>query len=133
MAAILDRMPSRRIALTVLAIFALAGGLTAGPALAGGGPSAGNSQYTDPLAGLTNTSTSSSHPTQTATAPATTPTQVTSAPSTGVSSAAADPSTTATAATDPRTLPFTGYDAWLVALVGLALAGLGFAVRRRAA
>jgi LPXTG-motif cell wall-anchored protein len=105
-------------------------------ALAGSGPSAGDNQYVDPLAG-THTTSGASSTTNTASAPST----ASPTPAPAVSSAApvtstpdfADPSgTTTTTTADPSgKLPRTGYDAWLIAALGAALAAGGIAIRRR--
>jgi LPXTG-motif cell wall-anchored protein len=99
---------------TVLASVVLA---PAGGALAAGGTttSAGDQQYLDPLA----SSTPSAPP---PTAPPATPpiTSPASAPSTGA------------AHHDPggRTLPYTGFNVWVLVWAGLGLITLGLALRR---
>jgi hypothetical protein len=114
-------------------VLAVAAALALGPiavALANGGPSAGNNQYSDPL-GNTTTATHRSAPPPAAT---TTPTP---APTTSPPVAAtADPTTTATTSTTSTTsagksLPMTGYDAWLSGAFGVFLVAGGIAVRRR--
>ena len=111
-------------------------------ALAGGGGSAGDQQYTDPFGGTSpgkskpKTTSTSAPPTTTSSAPATTTppaTPTTSAtPVTGTSTAS-DPTTpTATiASTTAGQLPHTGYDGWLAAALGFALVGGGLVLRAR--
>jgi hypothetical protein len=136
----------------VLCAALVAAALAAPPAvaLADSGPSAGDSQYVDPLAGNSQSGThhSSSGP---ATAPAPSPgsssgtpapsssgtpapsSTASPAPSSTATAAAssAGSATTSTAAGDPHhTLPFTGLDADLVALIGAGLAGGGLVLRR---
>src|SRR5262249_22279032 len=118
------------------------------PAALANGPSAGDNQYTDPLAGQTTTTTHT--PTSTQTTPP--PTSTSPSPSSGSSSAApaATPATssststtaattsttsatsTSTAAGDPQqTLPMTGFDAAIAAALGALLLGAGVLIRRR--
>lgn len=112
-------------------MLALAAALALGPiaaALANGGPSAGNNQYSDPLANTT-TTTHQSAPSPPATTTATPP-PVTSPPV----STTADPTTTSTGTTSTagkKSLPNTGYDAWLGGAFGVFLVAGGIAVRRR--
>lgn len=108
-------------------------------ALADSGPSAGDNQYLDPLASTTpaakpktvttptSTGTATTTPAPTTTPPASTQTQTSSATATG---ATASPTATTSGAAS-RTLPYTGYEAWLVIGVGAGIAGAGVAIRRR--
>jgi LPXTG-motif cell wall-anchored protein len=115
------------------------------------GPSAGDNQYTDPLAGQSGHTTSTTHhttpPPKTTTSPATTqpptapttspaapaPTTTTSGTSAATSTPAGTSSTvaTTTAKADPKTLPLTGYDTALGAALGALMLGAGLVVRRR--
>ena len=109
-------------------------------ALAGGGGSAGDQQYTDPFAGTSPgkskpKTTTTSAPT-TSSAPATStppPTPTTSVTPVASTSTASDPTTpTATiASTTTGELPRTGYDGWLAAGLGFALVGGGLGLRVR--
>jgi LPXTG-motif cell wall-anchored protein len=117
------------------------------PAALANGPSAGDNQYTDPLAGKTTTSTQTTTTTHTTPAPAptTTPAPSTSSPAPAPATTAATPSTTSsstsatstttvasTGAGDPSgTLPMTGFNAALGAALGALLLGVGVLVRRR--
>jgi hypothetical protein len=114
-------------------VLVVAAALAIGPiaaALANGGPSAGNNQYSDPLANPTTTTHQSAPPP----AATTTPTPVpTASPPVATT---ADPTTTATGTTTTTTtggksLPMTGYDAWLSGAFGVFLVAGGIAVRRR--
>jgi hypothetical protein len=119
-------VPSKRallgwlLALTVALVVG-----TAGTALACG-PSAGDCQYTDPLS--TSTSTTA-HPTTAP--PATTPS--TPVQSTVPTATTADPATATTTASSKssKTLPYTGYAAWVGGALGVFLIAGGIAVRRR--
>lgn len=115
------------------------------PAALANGPSAGDNQYTDPLAGQTTShTTSTTHttppPAQTTSTPAATSppatTPATSAPSPAPTAATGATGTTAVGAAtgkaDPKTLPLTGFDATLGAGVGFLLLGAGLLARRRA-
>lgn len=108
-------------------LLAFGAALTLGPAgaLACSPTSAGDCQYTDPLANTTTTTTHQAAPPPVTTAPATTP-QYT-APAT----TSADPAPTTTAASGKKTLAFTGYDAWVAGALGVLMVGAGIAVRRR--
>jgi LPXTG-motif cell wall-anchored protein len=114
--------------------------LVAPSAALAGGPSAGDQQYIDPLAGSGHHGSSSSHHgSTTPTAPASsTSSGSTSSGATSTSSAAspgaattASPSATTTASSNPKGhdpsagLPKTGFDALLVALIGALLLGAG--------
>lgn len=108
---------------TVLASVAL---VPAGVALAAPGTttSAGDQQYLDPLAATT----------PSATPPSTPPAPVPAAPA---APPGASPATAATASTpatghDPghRTLPYTGFNLWVLVWAGLGLTALGAILRR---
>jgi hypothetical protein len=104
------------------------------------GPSAGDNQYTDPLAGTkttksTTTATTAPQPTttpQTTTTPAApspgSTGSLSSSPPTATSSSAS--TTTGASSSHSGTLPMTGFDAWLGLAVGAGLIGAGVAVRR---
>jgi len=106
------RVRSRRASIAVLAACAAVSGYGPMSALADSGPSAGDNQYVDPLAGTHSPGTG--HHTQTGTS-------TTVTPSSGP---------TATASSDPATLPLTGDDAILVGVLGAGIAAAGAAVRR---
>lgn len=96
----------------------------AGGALAAGGTttSAGDQQYLDPLASSAPSATTPSGPAATA-------------PSSSAARAPSPPSTTAGAHAgrhDPagRTLPYTGFNLWILVWVGLGLVILGLVLRR---
>ena len=111
-------------------LLAFAAVLTLGPAgaVACDPTSAGDCQYTDPLANTTTTTaTHQPAPPPVTTAPATTP-QYT-APAT--TSADPAPTTTATTTSGKKTLAFTGYDAWVAGALGVILVAAGISVRRR--
>jgi LPXTG-motif cell wall-anchored protein len=136
---------SRAIVSLLLVLVALA---VLGPAAAiAGGPSAGDQQYTDPLAG-TNTngngssgspsgssgSSSSGSSSSSSSGSASSGSQSSGTPVASSSSS----SSTGTAATAGSTstsssgsLPMTGFDAALGAVVGIGLLGAGVVVRRR--
>lgn len=103
--------------------------------LAGCTGSAGDTQYVDPLAGCHKHKSSSTQASTTPSAATTTP-----SPSTppAVASAATSTTPTATTATgatgkDPssKTLPYTGFQTWEAAGLGLVLLAGGFGLRRR--
>jgi cytoskeletal protein RodZ len=137
---------SRRIliCLILLGLFAL---VTPVMALAqGGGGSAGDNQYTDPLSGSppptqTNTNTApttstSSAPPATSTAPSSDATTTTSTPTPTPTPAPTATAPTATIASSTGTgtsaqLPYTGYDGGLAAAIGFVLAGGGIVLRLR--
>lgn len=105
--------------------------LLAGPAvaLAQGGGSAGDQQYTDPFGSTTKTS--QTH-TQTQTETVATPPPVSTTPAPATTAATTDGSTTAVAtAATSKTLPYTGLDLWTVAGVGLTLTASGLLIRSR--
>jgi len=104
-----------------------AAALTAPTAALAGSPSAGDQQYTDPLAPKHHSQT------QTSTTPATpAPVTVPSAAAPASSASPTTTSTTTTAAHDPggKSLPMTGYDVVLGLLVGGCLLGLGAYLHR---
>jgi hypothetical protein len=114
--------------------------LLAGPtvALAQGGGSAGDQQYTDPFGSTTHSSTHTQTQTQTqptttsapATTPAATSTAPTTAPATAPASTDTSSSAVATAATGSgATLPYTGLDLWTVVGIGLTLMATGLLIR----
>jgi hypothetical protein len=119
--------------LTVLGALALLAPATA----FAGGPSAGDQQYIDPLAGSGHHGSSGSHNTSTAPAPApasSTSSGATSSSST-VSAGATTPATSTATRHDPsKELPFTGFNALQGALVGAVMLAvgtlLGLAARR---
>ena len=132
--------------LLVLGLIALAAPMVA---LAGGG-SAGDQQYTDPLANQhkhSTTTTTSSPAASSTPAPAPAPTTSTATPAPTPTSSAATTSTTpattptatiATGTSTPATtgakqLPYTGYDSALAAGLGfvLVLGGAGLRLRSR--
>ncbi|MEA2158070.1 MAG: hypothetical protein QOD66_450 [Solirubrobacteraceae bacterium] len=98
------------------------------------GPSAGDQQYTDPLAGSNSqsngasTTPSSSSSGSSQTAPATATASSTSSSPTASASSTATPSSSSTAS---GALPRTGFNAWLGAAFGVVLLGAGLAVRRQ--
>ncbi len=113
---------SRKLTVLLVSLAALGG-----PAAAfASGPSAGDQQYTDPLApkhhAQTTTSTTPASPT-TAPAQSLTPTASSSSGSTG---------TTKTTAPDPggKSLPFTGYNALLGLYIGGCLLSVGVFLNR---
>jgi hypothetical protein len=116
--------------LVVGCLLALTVALAVGPAgaLACSPTSAGDCQYTDPLANTTTTTATHT----TAPPPVTTP--ATAPQYTAPATTAADPTTTTTSTiTSSKTLPFTGYDAWLGGALGVFLVAGGVAIRRRSA
>jgi hypothetical protein len=86
--------------------------------------SAGDEQYSDPFAGKDQTQAQAT-PAPAAPAPAAQPAQPAQAPTTPAPAAPA-------AAAAPAQLPRTGGDAWLPALLGLALLTAGVALRAHA-
>jgi hypothetical protein len=120
-----------RHVLVCLGLLALLAGPTV--ALAQGGGSAGDQQYTDPFGSTTHSSTTQTQPQQTTTsAPATTPPATSTTPATVTSSADAGSTPVATAASsNGKTLPYTGLDLWTVVGVGLTLMASGLLIRVR--
>lgn len=125
------RSRTRPALLAVLGLLALAPGI----ASANGG-SAGDNQYIDPLAGVHTHAGASHHPSSgsTTSAPASPP--ATSSSSAAAATATAPTATVAATTTDPsgkaRTLPFTGFEDWQAAGLGLMLLAAGVLLRRRA-
>ena len=133
-------MSSSRRLLVLLATAALAAAPVA-PALA---QSAGDQQYSDPLAGGTSKpakkpKASTSATTSTSSTPSLSPTPQPSTPSVPSSGAATPTSSTPTPAATPAPaatasqLPRTGADVWLIALLGAALVLVGVGLRLRVA
>lgn len=122
-----------RHVLVCLGLLALLPGPTV--ALAQGGGSAGDQQYTDPFGSTTHSSTThtQTQPQQTTTsAPVTTPPATSTTPATVTSSADAGSTPVATAASsNGKTLPYTGLDLWTVVGVGLTLMASGLLIRVR--
>ena len=122
-----------RHVLVCLGLLALLAGPTV--ALAQGGGSAGDQQYTDPFGSTTHTSTThtQTQPQQTTTsAPVTTPPATSTTPATVTSTADAGSTPVATAASsNGKTLPYTGLDLWTVVGVGLTLMASGLLIRVR--
>lgn len=132
-------MSSRQRLLFALAV--LCAVVLLGPTAAlANGPSAGDQQYIDPLGsgnhhhksngGSSTSTTTPSTSTATSPPPATvTPTTTTA---TSASSTPATTSATPSHGHDPpgKTLPFTGFDAWLAAGLGLSLLAGGAYLRR---
>ena len=120
----------------VLVCFGLCA-LLAGPAvaLAQGGGSAGDQQYTDPFGGggpkthTTHTTTQAQTTTQAPTTTSAPPTASAPAVTPAAAPAATDP--TATAAGAGKTLPYTGLDLWTVAGFGITLTASGLLIRTR--
>ncbi len=116
-----------------------------GPAVAlASGPSAGDQQYVDPLGGSTGSSSNGSGSSSgnssasgSGTAAASSPTATASAGSTttptSTSSTGATSTTTGTTTASSRTLPFTGFNVWEGAVIGVVMLGAGLLLRRRAA
>jgi len=118
---------SRALVACLIALGALA--LIAPATALAGGPSAGDQQYIDPLAGSSHHG--SSHPqtpsssSSASTAPATVPAATSSTPS-GTSSTISSSVTSSSTARDPsNNLPMTGFDALLAAIVGACLLASG--------
>jgi hypothetical protein len=130
---------SRRLTLSWLLV--LAALALSGPAAAfANGPSAGDNQYTDPLAGHHNHSGGGTH--TSTTPPPATPTAASSSgassatlspttPSSSASAATTTSATTAATSSSSQTLPVTGFDAALAAVIGVSLIGIGLMTRRR--
>ncbi len=101
-------------------------------ALASSSPSAGDNQYTDPLATSPPQPTTAPAPTTSSSPATTSSTQATSQPA-PTSTTASSASTGPAAASDPAPqLPYTGDDVWLLAAAGAGIAGAGVVLRRRA-
>jgi hypothetical protein len=110
-----------------------AAALAAPTAALAGSPSAGDQQYTDPLAPKHHSQTQTST-TPAPQAPAPTPVTVPSSAAPASSASPTTTSTTTTAAHDPggKSLPRTGYDVLLGVLVGGSLLALGAYLHRLA-
>lgn len=133
---------SRALAACLIALGALA--LLAPATALAGGPSAGDQQYIDPLAGASHHGSGHSHSSgsgsttpSTSPAPTTSPTPSGSSSSTSVSSTTSSTATSGTATSstghDPaKGLPVTGFDALLAAFVGVCLVASGLLLRRAA-
>lgn len=133
--AILAAVSRSRPLLALLIVLGLLAAVVPGAALASGG-SAGDNQYVDPLAGVHPHSgkSSSSSP---ATSAATTSTPATSTPAASTATTATTPTATGAATSaDPsskkKSLPFTGFQDWQAAGLGLMLMAGGLILRRRA-
>jgi cobalamin biosynthesis Mg chelatase CobN len=132
----------RRQLLGSLAVIAALAMLVPSVALAGGGGSAGDQQYVDPLAGSSpsgskshsgssSTTHSTAPSTSSSTSPASTPPPSSSTGSTAVSSDATATSSASAKADPPSTtLPRTGMDVTLAVAIALGMLGAGVALRR---
>lgn len=101
-------------------------------ALANGG-SAGDNQYVDPLAGVhSHSGKSSSSSAATSAATTSTPAPTTSAASTATTPTATSAATSADPSSKTKSLPFTGFQDWQAAGLGLVLVAGGLILRRRA-
>jgi hypothetical protein len=106
--------------------------LGAAGALACSPTSAGDCQYTDPLSNTTTTTaTHTAAPPPVTTAPATTPPATTPQDTAPVTTATDPTATIATATSGKKTLPLTGYDAWIGGALGVFLVAGGIAIRRQ--
>ena len=107
--------------------------------VAASGPSAGDNQYTDPLKSTTTTHatpppTTTNAPASTGGGPAPATTTTITPPPTAVAAATTTTATgTATPAASASTgsLPRTGYESWLAALLGVGLVTTGIGIRLR--
>jgi cytoskeletal protein RodZ len=135
--AILAAVPRSRPLIAVLIVLGLLATVVPAAALANGG-SAGDNQYVDPLAGVhSHSGKSSSSSPATSVATTSTPATSTSAASTATTPTATSAATsTAATSTDPssktKSLPFTGFQDWQAAGLGLVLVASGLILRRRA-
>ena len=122
-------MPRTRSLLALLIVFGLLAALIPAVALAGGGSSAGDNQYVDPLSGVHSHSGSSSS--------SSTGSSGSTASAASASATATSPTATSAATTtDPsgkssKTLPFTGFQDWQAAGLGVVLMVGGLGLRRR--
>jgi hypothetical protein len=91
------------------------------------GPSAGDCQYTDPLSPTTTTTTVH----QTTAPPVTTSPPLQTTMPTATTADPATATTSPTSSQSSKTLPYTGYAAWLAGALGVFLIAGGIAVRRR--
>ena len=136
------RVPRRLLTTSVLTLVTACAAGGPAVALADSGPSAGDNQYTDPLASTTTSTASlqSTPPTSvtqsttlTSTTPVASPTTTPVQTATSTSAAPATATSTATTAGASKSLPHTGYDLPLVFVLGAAVTGAGALIRRRAA
>ena len=118
-----------------------------GPAVAlASGPSAGDQQYVDPLGGSTGSGNSGSGSSSSSSGSSSSGSgTVASSPSTATASAGSTTTPATTTATgtasttsgtttsSTRTLPFTGFNVWEGAVIGVVMLGAGALLRRRAA
>jgi cytoskeletal protein RodZ len=120
--------------LALLIVLGLLAALVPAVALANGG-SAGDNQYVDPLAGV-HSHSGKSGSSSAATSAATTSTPASTAAASTTSTATTPTATSAATSTDPRSktksLPFTGFQDWQAAGLGLVLVAGGLTLRRRA-
>ncbi len=122
--------------LTLIALCVVLGLAALAPAAAlASGPSAGDQQYVDPLGGSTGSrssgSSSSGSSGSSAASSSSTAGQASQGTVSSTPTATAASTTSATTASG-HALPFTGFNAWEGALIGVALVGAGATVRRRA-
>lgn len=118
--------------LVVLSLVLALSVVLAPAALAGG--SAGDNQYTDPLAGTHHSGTSSSPAGANTTTSSPTPSSspATSAPTATVATTTTTtPAATTTSKAAAKTLPFTGYSDWEAGALGALLVVGGLSLRRR--
>lgn len=119
------------VGLAILGLLALSGGA----ALAqGGGNSAGNSQYVDPLSGnghhKGSSHSSSSSGTSSASASNSTSTTVSPTLSPSAPSSVAGSTTSSSTKASSKSLPFTGLNLWACIALGVGLLTAGIALRR---
>jgi uncharacterized surface anchored protein len=122
--------------LALLVVLGLLATVVPAAALANGGL-AGDNQYVDPLAGVhSHGGKSGSSSPATSAATTSTPAPSTSAASTATTPTATSAATSSATSTDPssktKSLPFTGFQDWQAAGLGLVLVGGGLMLRRRA-
>jgi LPXTG-motif cell wall-anchored protein len=118
---------TRHVATCLLVLGAIALALPAATLAAGGGSAADN-QYSDPFASTAPAAGQTATHATTTTAAAATP-AVTTAATTSALTATAAP---ARLSRSSRSLPYTGFDGLLAAVVGAAMMAGGVALRRRA-
>lgn len=130
--AILAAVPRSRPLIAVLIVLGLLATVVPAAALANGG-SAGDNQYVDPLAGVhSHSGKSSSSSPATSAATTSTPATSTSAASTATTPTATSAATSTDPSSKTKTLPFTGFQDWQAAGLGLVLVASGLILRRRA-
>jgi hypothetical protein len=130
--AILAAVPRSRPLIAVLIVLGLLATVVPAAALANGG-SAGDNQYVDPLAGVhSHSGKSSSSSPATSAATTSTPATSTSAASTATTSTATSAATSTDPSSKTKSLPFTGFQDWQAAGLGLVLVASGLILRRRA-